>query len=148
MKYDSSFNIKVVDLFERFPSSQISSKSEYCAASYDFSNIKAVTRLLFIRFSDEVGNASADFYCSQNELKSATGLPDSPQACMIFKVKLATGSLTLNSTQKKTKVDIWFNDFALVFVRRAFSEVDVPVADYEQCKVSIGSTDFHLNSVQ
>ena len=66
---------------------------------------------------------------------------------MIFKVKSAIGSPTLNSTQKKTKVDNRFADFALVFVQWAFSEVSIPVANYEQCKVSIGSADFHLNSV-
>ena len=63
---------------------------------------------------------------------------------MIFKVKSTTGSLTLNSTQKKIKVGNRFIDFALVSVRRVFSEVGVPVADYEQCEVGIGFVDFFL----
>ena len=61
MKSDSIFNIKVVDLFDRFPSSQRSPKSVYCATSYDFLKIKGCHELLFIWKTDEVSKLVIEF---------------------------------------------------------------------------------------
>ena len=86
-------NIKLLDTFDSFPTSQRSLKSELCTGRYEFLKFETENLLLFI-IPDEIGKPVADFYCSQPELKSATRLLTSHQACTTFKAKSTNGSPT------------------------------------------------------